>query len=180
MNYGKILYCDCANGPGLRTTLFVSGCQRHCPGCFNPETWDFNYGHPFTLETRVDILMSLNNPDVDGLSILGGEPLDERNIEDVTALVRFVRNVFPDKSIWVYTGNTWEELIDICCVSMNSEKYAYDLSNLLMTIDVLVDGPFVEAEKDISLKFRGSRNQRIINTMESIVAGKVVLMEEYM
>lgn len=180
MNYGKILCLDTANGPGLRTTLFVSGCRRHCPGCFNPETWDFNYGHPFTLETRVDILMSLNNPNVDGLSILGGEPLDEKNIGDVTALVLFVRNIFPDMSIWVYTGNTWEELIDICYASMNSEKYAYDLSNLLVTIDVLVDGPFVEAEKDISLKFRGSRNQRIIDVPRSLIRDKVVLMEEYM
>ena len=178
MNYGKILYCDTANGPGLRTTLFVSGCRRHCKGCFNPETWDFNYGHPFTLETRTEILESLYNPNVDGLSILGGEPLDDKNLQDVSDLVNSVRRLFPEKTIWIYTGYTWDELI--LRMHLLENPKAFSLSMILSNIDVLVDGPFWEEGKDISLKFRGSRNQGIIDVPRSLICDKVVLMEEYM
>jgi anaerobic ribonucleoside-triphosphate reductase activating protein len=154
MNYGKIKYCDIANGPGCRTSLFVSGCRNNCPGCFNPETHDFEYGEPFTPDTLQKILDESRHYYIDGLSILGGEPLDERNREVVALICHSFRRAYPAKSIWVYTGYTWEQL-------MQKDPMRY--LRLLSCVNVLVDGPFIEAEKDISLRFRGSRNQRMID-----------------
>lgn len=148
MYYGAIKKTDIANGEGVRVSLFVSGCRRHCKGCFNKETWDFSYGQPFNFTTIEEILEALDKPYIQGLSILGGEPLERENVPWVETLIMFVRGRFGDKKdIWLYTGFQYEEVKD------------YDL---MYHIDVLVDGPFIEEQKDISLRFRGSKNQRVL------------------
>ena len=153
MNYGKIIRNDIANGPGLRVSLFVSGCRNRCKGCFNPETWAFDYGIPFTRETEDRIIAALRPSWIQGLSILGGEPMEPENQEALLPFLERVRAELPDKDIWLYTGYTYETLSG---------------SRLIPLVDVLVDGPFIEAEKDISLCFRGSRNQRIIRLKERV------------
>lgn len=147
MNYGRIKKNDIANGPGVRVSLFVSGCRNHCPGCFNPETWDFCYGEPFTKKTEKEIIKALRPSWIQGLSILGGDPMEPENKKALLPLLKRIRIMCPDKDVWLYTGYTYEAVKD---------------SEILKWIDVLVDGPFIEAEKDITLTFRGSRNQRII------------------
>lgn len=147
MNYAGIKKTDIANGPGVRVSLFVSGCRNHCPGCFNPETWDFSYGQPFTKKTGKGIIKALRPAWIQGLSILGGDPMEPENQKALLPLLEQVRAELPDKDIWLYTGYLLEDVKE---------------SPLLPLIDVLVDGPFIEAEKDISLAFRGSRNQRIL------------------
>ena len=147
MNYGGIIRNDIANGPGVRVSLFVSGCRNHCKGCFQPETWDFNYGQPFTKKTEKEIIKALRPSWIQGLSILGGDPMEPENQR---ALLPFLkrRHIFlPDKDVWLYTGYSFESV---------------STSPLLPYVDVVVDGPFLEEEKDLSLPFRGSRNQRII------------------
>ena len=148
MNYGEIILNDIANGPGVRVSLFVSGCRNHCKGCFQPETWDFDYGKPFTKETEDEIISALRPSWIQGLSILGGEPMEPENQEVLVPFLERVKAELPDKDIWLYSGYKYEALLG---------------SKLLPLVDVLVDGPFIEAEKDISLSFRGSRNQRIIH-----------------
>lgn len=165
MNYAWINPTDIANGVGVRVSLFVSGCRRHCPGCHNRQAWDFNRGSRFTQETMESILGRLGEDYIDGLSILGGEPMELENVDVVCSIVSMVRELYPDKSIWVYTGYKYEELLD--------GIHGY----LLSKIDVLVDGPYIEAERDITLKFRGSRNQRIIDVPKSLTSGGVVLYE---
>lgn len=160
MNYSAIKPVDIANGPGVRVSLFVSGCPHHCHGCFNAETWDYDHGEPFTSGTVFDILNLLMPVWIRGLSLLGGEPLAPKNITPVQGLVKNVKARFPDKTIWCYTGYLWEEVKDL---------------PIMEYIDVLVDGRFIEAEKDISLRFRGSRNQRIIDVQKSLATGEVVL-----
>ena len=148
MNYGGIIKNDIANGPGVRVSLFVSGCRNHCPGCFQPETWDFDYGGPFTEETEKEILEALRPSWIQGLSILGGDPMEPENQEALLPFLRRVRAELPEKDVWLYTGYRLESV---------------SASPLLPLVDVVVDGPFIEAEKDVSLAFRGSRNQRIIH-----------------
>ena len=147
MNYGMIKKTDVANGPGVRVSLFVSGCRNHCAGCFNPETWDFSYGRPFTKETEDEIIEALRPPWIQGLSILGGEPTEEENEAVLIPFLKRVREELPEKDIWLYSGYTWEML--------QGEE-------ILSLVDVLVDGPFLISQKDAGLAFRGSRNQRII------------------
>ena len=163
MNYCGIKKVDIANGPGVRVSLFVSGCRNHCPGCFQPETWDFDYGDPFTKEAENEIMEALRPSWIQGLSILGGDPMEPENQEALLPLLRRVREELPGKDIWLYTGYRLE--------SVSS-------SPLLTLVDVVVDGPFVETEKDISLAFRGSRNQRIINVPASLEAGVCVLWRQ--
>lgn len=148
MHYGAIKECDIANGPGVRVSLFVSGCRNHCPGCFQPETWDFDYGEPFTEETKQKLFELVNRDFIDGLSLLGGDPLEPENMEELTPFLMEFRKKFPDKSVWMYTGYLYEDCRDF---------------PIMDYIDVLVDGKFVEALKDPSLAFRGSGNQRIIH-----------------
>ena len=148
MNYGAIKTVDIADGPGVRVSLFVSGCRNHCRGCFQPETWDFKYGKPFTKETEDEIIKALRPTWIRGLSILGGEPMEPENQNALIPLLKRVRDELPEKDIWLYTGYTIDRVSE---------------SPLLQLVDVVVDGPFVEEEKDISLAFRGSRNQRIID-----------------
>ena len=147
MNYAGIIYNDIANGPGVRVSLFVSGCRNHCPGCFNPETWDFDYGDPFTAETEAEIVDALRPSWIQGLSILGGDPMEPENQEVLIPFVRRLRAEFPTKDIWLYTGYRLEDVSG---------------SPMLPYVDVIVDGPYIETEKDVRLAFRGSRNQRII------------------
>ena len=155
MYYSAIHFNDIANGYGVRTSLFVSGCRNHCRGCFQPETWDFRHGSPFTKETA-DLIIDQSRPDwINGLSLLGGDPFEIENQMGLMPFLERFREELPQKDIWCYTGYTLE---DIC----NGRLDGYGLK-MLALIDVLVDGPFVEEEKDISLRFRGSRNQRIID-----------------
>ena len=151
MNYGTIKKTDVANGPGVRVSLFVSGCRNHCRGCFNPETWDFSYGGPFTRETEDRIIEALRPSWIQGLSILGGEPTEEENEAALIPFLERVREELPDKDIWLYSGNTYESLRG---------------RRILELADVLVDGPFLLEQKDAGLAFRGSRNQRIIHLRE--------------
>lgn len=171
MNYSLIRACDIANGPGVRVSLFVSGCTHHCPGCFQPETWDFDYGTPFTQETQKHIFSLLEPDYIDGLTILGGEPLEPCNQQDLLPFVKAVRREFPEKSIWVYTGFTFKELI------RRTGECGTITKSLLSQIDILVDGPFIEAKKDLRLIFCGSSNQRLIDLRKTKEAGKIVLLE---
>ena len=153
MNFAKVEKCDVVNGTGIRVSLFVSGCRNNCKGCYNKIAQDFKFGNKFTDQIMLEILEYLSNEYVSGLSILGGEPMDEKNVEEVANIVSIVRHRLPTKNIWLWSGYTLEQLQSRECASTN-----YILSN----IDVLVDGPFVEALKDPTLKFRGSSNQRIL------------------
>ena len=154
MNYAEIKKVDIANGPGVRVSLFVSGCRNHCKGCFNPETWDFDYGRPFTRETEDEIIEALRPSWIQGLSILGGEPTEEENAAVLIPFLKRVRAALPDKDIWLYSGYTYDSLRD---------------KEILTLTDVLVDGPFLLELKDAGLAFRGSRNQRIIDLREKEV-----------
>ncbi|MBQ9664598.1 MAG: anaerobic ribonucleoside-triphosphate reductase activating protein [Oscillospiraceae bacterium] len=146
MNYGAIKKTDIANGPGVRVSLFVSGCRNHCSGCFQPETWDFNYGEPFTKETENEIIKALSPSWIQGLSVLGGDPMEPENQKALLPFLRRIKEMLPDKDIWLYTGYLLRDI---------------GTSPLLSYADVVVDGPFIEEEKDAGLSFRGSRNQRI-------------------
>ena len=148
MNYAGIIYNDIANGPGVRVSLFVSGCRNHCPGCFNPETWDFDYGEPFTKKTEKEIIKALRPSWIQGLSILGGDPMEPENQRPLLPFLKRLRVMLPGKDVWLYTGYRLEDVSG---------------SPMLPYVDVIVDGPYIETEKDVRLAFRGSRNQRIIH-----------------
>ncbi len=171
MNYATIKNCDIANGPGVRVSLFVSGCTHRCPGCFNEVAWDFGYGEPFTEQTIETILQMLRPAYIKGLTLLGGEPFEPENQEAVVALLRRVRRELPEKSIWAFSGYLFDK--DICSGRLG------DTREYLSYLDVLVDGPFVEAKKNLSLRFRGSENQRLIDVPASMAAGTVVLWQDW-
>ena len=172
MNYGNIKYFDIADGPGVRTTLFVSGCTHHCPGCFQPETWDFNFGEEYTQEVEDKIIASLAPDYVDGLTLLGGEPMEKSNQRALLPLVKRVKALYPDKDIWCYTGYTLE-----ADLLKESRARCEVTDEFLSFIDVLVDGEFMEALRDLTLLFRGSRNQRLIDLKETLKKGETVLWE---
>lgn len=156
MNYSTIKYCDISNGVGVRTSLFVSGCRRHCPFCFNEETWSFEAGQAFTPQVEEDILKSLEPAYIAGLSVLGGEPMEPENQRGLVEFLERVKRRFPEKTIWLYTGDVYEDLLE-------GPKRTSDTDRVLACVDVLVDGPFVQELKDITLRFRGSSNQRVID-----------------
>ena len=160
MNYSKINRFDVANGEGVRVSLFISGCPHHCKGCFNPRTWNYDYGKKFDDDAEGTILYYLSHPAIQGLTLLGGEPLAPQNREDVLELLKICKAYYPEKDIWCYTGYTFDEVKDF-------EGLDY--------IDVLVDGRYIEEERDISLQFRGSSNQRIIDVPETRMSGKIEL-----
>ena len=168
MNYGNIKYCDIADGEGVRTTLFVSGCTHHCKGCFQPETWDFAYGEEFGEEAAQALLESLEPAYVDGLTVLGGEPMEPDNQRELVGFLEEVKRRFPGKTIWMYTGDVFEDLIDEA-----SPRRTEVTDRVLACVDVLVDGPFIEERKDISARFRGSSNQRIIDVNATRETGVV-------
>ena len=166
MHYSGIKEFDISNGPGIRTSLYVSGCTHHCPGCFNEVTWDFDYGPEFTDKEEQRILDALK--DKDGFSLLGGDPLD--NVcSTLINLCDRIKTVYPDKNIWLWTGYTWDQLI--------KDKAKFSFVNKY--IDVLVDGRFIESKKDIKLKFKGSTNQSVIDVKESIKLNKIIILKEY-
>lgn len=156
MHYATIKPLDIANGPGIRVSLFVSGCRNHCKGCFNPETWEFTYGKEFSWETLHELERYLDEPHITGLSILGGDPFEPENSEWIETLCAYLKHNMPDKTIWVWTGYSWEDLRELPVM-----KY----------IDVLVDGRFEEDKKDLRLPYSGSWNQRVIDIPESLKRG---------
>jgi len=173
MHYASIKPCDIANGPGVRVSLFVSGCTHHCPGCFNRETWDFSYGQPFTEETMADLYEKLSPGYITGLTLLGGEPMEPANQQALLPFVEEVRRRFPQKTIWCYTGYTYETDL----LSPAGRAHCAVTDKLLGMMDVLVDGRFVQDLHDITLLFRGSSNQRLIDLACTRQAGSVVLWE---
>lgn len=171
MNYGEIKKNDIANGEGVRTSLFVSGCRHHCKNCFNEQTWDFGFGNPFTEKTMEEILDSCAPDWINGLSLLGGEPFEPENQEVLLPFLIKFRERYPDKNIWCYSGFTIEEITG----EVKSRAYTKTSIKMLSLIDVLVDGRFVEDKKDISLVFRGSSNQRVIDVKKTMDSRKVTL-----
>ena len=171
MYYATIKNNDIANGPGVRVSLFVSGCTHRCPGCFNEEAWDFQYGEPFTQETIDYILSLLAQPHIKGLTLLGGEPFEPQNQPDVVKLLRCVKFAYPEKSIWAFSGYLFDR--DILSGRLG------DTSEYLSYLDVLVDGPFILAKKNLSLRFRGSENQRLIDVPASLKTGEIVLWQDW-
>lgn len=157
MNYSAIKYYDVANGPGVRVSLFVSGCRHHCKNCFNEVAWSFDSGNPFTEKEVNDIIEHLKPSYIEGITILGGEPFEPENQSETLKLIIKVRETFPQKSIWIYSGFTLDQLRE------GSRASGDTCNKILSFVDVLVDGPFIEDLKDISLRFRGSRNQRILH-----------------
>lgn len=174
MNYANIKCPDIANGEGVRVSLFVSGCTHHCKNCFNPETWDFNYGDEFTKEIEDKIIKMLEPDYISGLTLLGGEPMHPQNQKGLVQFIKRVREIYGDtKNIWGYTGYIYDyDLV------MGGRAYTEDTDCLLSNIDVLVDGPFIEKLKNISLKFRGSSNQRVIDLKRTRKEGKIILFLE--
>lgn len=173
MYYGALKKTDIANGPGVRVSLFVSGCTHHCRECFNPETWDFTYGEEYTDKVTAEILEALEPDYIQGITVLGGEPFEPSNQRELLPLYRAVRNKYPKKSIWVYSGYTLEEDL------LRESRARIDITDeILSLIDVLVDGEFVLEKKNISLKFRGSENQRIINLPDSLATGETILLSD--
>ena len=173
MNYAEIKYFDIANGEGVRTTLFVSGCSHHCKHCFQPETWSFSYGQEFTDDVADKILATLDEPFIDGLTFLGGEPMEAVNQHGLVVLAREAKRRHPEKTVWCYTGDTYEELAD-----PTSPRHTDDTEEFLACIDILVDGLFIEELHSITLRFRGSSNQRIIDLPATRAAGAVVLWQD--
>ena len=174
MNYADIKQFDVANGPGVRISLFVSGCTHRCPNCFNEVAWDFNYGQPFTEETIDQIIKYLEPSYIWGLTLLGGEPMEHSNQQGLLPLLRKVKACYPDKSIWCFSGY----LFDRDIVGRMMKEWP-ETEELLSYIDVMVDGEFVEAQKDLSKRFKGSANQRTIDVQASLKSGEVVLVEGY-
>lgn len=169
MNYGTIKNCDIANGEGVRVSLFVSGCTHHCHNCFNPETWSFSYGSPFDEQAQSKLLTLLSPDYIDGLSLLGGEPFEPDNQRALVPFLKKVRAQYPGKTIWCYTGYTLESDL------LSESRARYECTDeMLSLIDVLVDGEFIEAQKNISLAFRGSENQRLIDVPATLSSGSVV------
>lgn len=174
MNYATIKNCDIANGPGVRVSLFVSGCTHHCKGCFNQVAWDFDYGQPFTQET-IDLILEMMKPAyIKGITLLGGEPFEPQNQPALLDLLRQIKAAYPDKSIWAYSGYLFDR--DILSGRLGDPVITRELVSCL---DVLVDGPFVLEQKNLSLRFRGSSNQRIIHIPLSLERGEVVLWEDW-
>ncbi len=174
MNYATIKNCDIANGPGVRVSLFVSGCTHRCKGCFNEVAWDFSYGEPFTQEVADRILEMLAPVYVQGLTLLGGEPFEPQNQPELVKFLRQVKKKYPEKSIWAFSGYLFDR--DILAGRLGDPEVTREFVSYL---DVLVDGPFIEEKKNLSLRFRGSSNQRIINVPESLKKGEIVLWEDW-
>ena len=173
MHVGEVMTADVANGEGMRVSVFVSGCRNHCKGCFQPQTWDFNYGREYTPEIEQFIIDELSKSYYDGITILGGDPMEPENQEPVLRLLRRIKKELPDKNVWVYTGFVYDrDLVP------GGKRFVDGVTReLLESIDILIDGRFVEELKNLMLNFRGSGNQRIIKMKETLETGKVVLSE---
>ena len=174
MNYATIKNCDIANGPGVRVSLFVSGCTHHCKGCFNAVAWDFDYGEPFTQETVDSILAMLKPAYVKGITLLGGEPFEPQNQPALVDMLRQIKASYPEKTVWAFSGYLFDQ--DIQPGRLGDPAITQEF---LSYMDVLVDGKFEEDKKDLSLRFRGSSNQRIIDVPASLAAGEVILWQDW-
>ncbi len=174
MNYAVIKNCDIANGPGVRVSLFVSGCTHRCKGCFNEVAWDFDYGQPFTQQTVDQILVMLAPDYIKGLTLLGGEPFEPQNQPAIVDLLRQVKAAFPQKTVWAFSGYLFDR--DILPGKLGDPALTREY---LSYLDVLVDGPFVENQKDMTLRFRGSSNQRVIDVPASLASGQIVLWQDW-
>ena len=171
MRYAGVKYCDIANGTGVRTVLFVSGCRNHCRGCFQPETWDFDYGEEFTKEVEDKLLDSLKPPYIKGLTLLGGDPFEPENQKGLLSFLRRMKKKYPTKDVWAYTGYVLEhDLAD------GGKCHTKDTNEMLSCIDVLVDGPYIEEEYSILLKFKGSANQRVIDCKKYVDTGEIATL----
>ena len=174
MNYATIKNCDIANGPGVRVSLFVSGCTHRCLGCFNEVAWDFDYGQPFTQETIDTILKMLAPSHIKGLTLLGGEPFEPQNQPAIVELLRQVKSKYPNKTVWAYSGYLFDR--DILAGRLGPREITEEYIRYL---DVLVDGPFIQSRKNLSLRFRGSDNQRLIDVPQSLMTGEIVLWQDW-
>ena len=172
MNYATIKPIDVANGPGVRVSLFVSGCTHHCKGCSNSEAWDFNYGKPFEKQAEEEIFSALSPDYIEGFSLLGGEPFEPQNQETLLPFLRKLKDKFPNKSIWCYSGYSFE---DIVAGKVGDKLTAMSMLSL---IDILVDGEFIEEQKDLHLRFRGSANQRVIDVKKSLRSDSIVFWDD--
>lgn len=172
MHYGEIKVCDVANGPGVRVTLFVSGCTNRCEGCFQPQTWAFDFGKPFTPETEEYILQQMAPAYIKGLTVLGGEPFEPSNQAALLPFLRRYKARYPGKSLWMFSGFTFEEL-----TTPGHHAHCPETGEILRMLDVLVDGRFVLAQRDLTLRFRGSRNQRLLDMPATLKEGRPVLWE---
>lgn len=172
MHYSKINKNDIANGIGIRVTLFVSGCTHHCKGCFNPETWDFSFGDEFSKETENELLKALEPSYIDGLTLLGGEPMEPQNQRALVYFLEKMKRLYPTKTVWCFSGYTFEELLG------ESRARCEVTEKILNLIDVLVDGEFIEELKDISLRFKGSSNQRIIDVKKTLQSGQIIIWSD--
>lgn len=170
MYYGNIKKYDVANGEGVRVTLFISGCRIHCPGCFQAETWDFRYGQEYTEETQQEVLDAMDNEFISGLTVLGGEPFEPENQRVVVKLMKAAKERYPDKNIWCWSGYLYDRDLQ-----PGGRKYTEVTDEMLSYIDILVDGPFVQAKKNLALSFRGSENQRVIDLKKTRETGEIVL-----
>ena len=178
MNYSGISECDVLNGTGFRVVLFVSGCSHRCYNCQNPKTWDKNYGHPFTEKTKQYIFNCLNKDYIDGITITGGDPLYEYNLDEVLKLVQEIRISFPKKTIWLYTGFTWNQIMHpIVTDDINPErdKILEKRKKIISSCNVLIDGEYIDEQKDLTLKFKGSKNQNCIDVKQSLAQNKMIL-----
>ena len=169
MNYSAIKKCDVANGPGVRVSLFVSGCTHHCPGCFNAETWDFNFGAEFTKVQEDEIIELLKPEYIKGLSLLGGEPFEPSNQRVLVGLLRRIKETYPKKTVWCYTGYLLDDEL-----LQESRARCEVTDEMLSYIDILVDGEFVENMKDLRLRFRGSSNQRVIDLKQTLAGDEII------
>lgn len=165
MRYAQIRKMDIQNGPGVRVSVFIQGCPFHCDGCFNPESWDYQGGNPYTVEEHKHILELCKEDYIVGLSVLGGEPLSSQNYESLIMLLYDFKQLYPEKSVWLWTGNLYENL-------------SKEQLEMIENVDVLVDGPFIKELKDLNLKYRGSSNQRVIDLKKTRETGKIELLEE--
>lgn len=186
MNYHNITYPDQNNGDGLRVVLWLSGCSHHCAGCQNPQTWDCNSGILFDKDAKEELFRELNKDYISGLTLSGGDPLYENNLNEVLNLVNETRVLFPQKTIWLYTGYTWESIMNRTSVCTDDFDYIEETyidclyeqrKNIIKQCNVVVDGRYIDSQRDITLKWRGSSNQRVINIQKSILKGDVVLWE---
>jgi anaerobic ribonucleoside-triphosphate reductase activating protein len=176
MNYLGIDKSSISNGPGVRVVLWVSGCKIHCNGCQNPESWDFCAGKPFDKNAKQELFYALNKPYIRGITISGGHPLENNNVEDVYLLLKEIKEKFPTKDIWLYTGYTWENIFPKVCIDEFNVNNLYRKEAVKMC-DIVVDGPYIEEQRDIMLTFRGSKNQRLINVKETLKQNKIITIQ---
>lgn len=181
MNYLKIDKASISDGPGVRVVLWVSGCSIHCKGCQNPESWCFNAGKIFDKTAKQELFDALSKPYIQGITFSGGHPLEEQNRSEVLNLIQDIKSAFPDKDIWLYTGYTFKDICDIFCnerwYSLFDPSFKCSNWEKLEYVDILVDGPYIEEQRDITLKFRGSKNQRLIDVKETLKQGSIITIQ---